>query len=132
MTMPEMIFACMQILSNFDIFSIVGSNKPLQLVGARVAIKDGGILVLRFEGIIGSPVVSGICVRRAPRTSGIFFPGDALLSLSFSKVIYALYSNYLSLVAASQLNREYLVCKNCSTEVEYPSAQVWHENVCFN
>ncbi|KAK6125845.1 hypothetical protein DH2020_040413 [Rehmannia glutinosa] len=57
------------ILSDFDIFSIVGSNKPLQLVGARVAIKDDGILVLRFEGILGSPVVSGICVRRAPKTS---------------------------------------------------------------
>lgn len=62
----------MQILSDFDIFSIVGSNKPLQLVDARVSIKDDGLLVLRFEGILGSPVVSGICVRRAPpRESGI-------------------------------------------------------------
>ncbi|KAI3451268.1 hypothetical protein Pfo_007933 [Paulownia fortunei] len=82
-----------KILSDFDIFSIVGSNKPLQVVGARVAIKDDGILILRFEGILGSPVVSGICVRRAPKTS------------------------------ASQLNREYFVCKNCSTEIEYPSGQ---------
>ncbi|PIN20753.1 Kinesin (KAR3 subfamily) [Handroanthus impetiginosus] len=82
-----------KILSDFDIFSIVGSNKPLQLVGAHVSIKDDGILVLRFEGILGSPVVSGICVRRAPKMS------------------------------ASQLTHEYFVCKNCSTEIEYPSAQ---------
>ncbi|KAL9160716.1 hypothetical protein ABFS82_08G218700 [Erythranthe guttata] len=82
-----------KILSDFDIFSIVGSEKPLQLVGVRVAVKDDGILVLKFEGIHGHPVVSGICVRRAPKTS------------------------------ASQLDREFFVCKNCSTEIELPSAQ---------
>ncbi|KAL0291181.1 UNVERIFIED_CONTAM: Kinesin-like protein KIN-14R [Sesamum angustifolium] len=84
----------MQILSDFDIFSIVGSNKPLQLVGARVCVKDDGSLALRFEGTLGSPAVSGICVRRAPKTS------------------------------APQQNREYFVCKNCSAETEYPSAQL--------
>ncbi|KAL2241101.1 UNVERIFIED_CONTAM: Kinesin-like protein KIN-14R [Sesamum indicum] len=83
----------MQILSDFDIFSIVGSNKPLQLVGARVCVKDDGSLALRFEGTLGSPVVSGICIRRAPKTS------------------------------APQRNREYIVCKNCSAETEYPSAE---------
>ncbi|KAG8383643.1 hypothetical protein BUALT_Bualt04G0035300 [Buddleja alternifolia] len=83
----------MQILSGFDIFSIVGSNKPLQLVDARVSIKDDGILALRFEGILGSPIVSGICVRKAPK------------------------------ISAPQVNREYFVCKNCSTEIEYPFAQ---------
>ncbi|KAL3630147.1 hypothetical protein CASFOL_023131 [Castilleja foliolosa] len=82
-----------KILSDFDIFSIVGPNKPLQLVGARVAVKDDEVLVVRFEGILGSPVVSGICVRRAPK------------------------------MTASLLNRECIVCKNCSTEIEYPSAQ---------
>ncbi|KAK4417012.1 Kinesin-like protein KIN-14R [Sesamum alatum] len=82
-----------KILSDFDIFSTVGSNKPLQLVGARVSIKDDGILALRFEGTLGSPVVSGICVRRAPKTS------------------------------APQRDCEYFVCKNCSAETEYPSAQ---------
>ncbi|KAL2551316.1 Di-glucose binding protein with Kinesin motor domain [Forsythia ovata] len=81
------------ILSDFDIFSIVGSNKPLQLVDARVSIKDDGLLVLRFEGVLGSPVVSGICVRRAPRES------------------------------VPHVNREYFVCNNCDTEIGYPSAQ---------
>ncbi|GER34517.1 kinesin-4 [Striga asiatica] len=83
----------MRILSDFDIFSIVGSNKPLQLVDARVSVKEDGIVVLKFEGIVGSPVVSGICIRRAPTAS------------------------------VSQMNREYSVCKNCSAEIEYPSAQ---------
>ncbi|KAL6518600.1 Kinesin-like protein KIN-14R [Orobanche gracilis] len=82
-----------KILSDFDIFSIVGSNKPLQLVGARVSVKDDGILVLRFEGKVGSPVVSGICIRKAPNES------------------------------ASHMDREYFVCTNCSAEIEYPSAQ---------
>lgn len=63
----------MQVLSDFDIFSIVGFNKPLQVNGARAAVKDDGILLLRFEGVFGSPIVSGICVRRAPKSSGIFF-----------------------------------------------------------
>ncbi|KAL6552115.1 Kinesin-like protein KIN-14R [Orobanche gracilis] len=83
----------MRILSGLDIFSIVGSNKPLQLVGARVSVKNDGILLLRFEGIVGSPVVSGICIRRAPNVSD------------------------------SHMDREYFVCTNCSAEIEYPSAQ---------
>ncbi|KAK4480130.1 hypothetical protein RD792_013187 [Penstemon davidsonii] len=82
-----------KILSDFDIFSIVGSNKPLQFVGARVSIKDDGILVLRFEGVHGSPLVSGICLRKANNKS------------------------------VSKVNREYFVCTNCSNDIEYPSAQ---------
>lgn len=61
----------MQVLSDFDIFSIVGANKPLQLVDLRVSVKDDGMVVIRFEGVNGSPVVSGICIRRAPKMSGI-------------------------------------------------------------
>lgn len=29
-------------------------------------MKEDGILTVRFEGVSGSPVVSGICIRRAP------------------------------------------------------------------
>ncbi|KAL3527570.1 hypothetical protein ACH5RR_012226 [Cinchona calisaya] len=81
-----------KVLSDFDIFSIVGANKPLQLVDAKVSIREDGPLVIRFEGINGSPVVSGICIRRktnqGPRVKG-----------------------------------EYLLCTNCSSEIEVPSAQ---------
>ncbi|XP_071912548.1 kinesin-like protein KIN-14R [Coffea arabica] len=54
-----------KVLSDFDVFSIVGANNPLQLVDARVSIKEEGPLIIRFEGISGSPVVSGICIRKA-------------------------------------------------------------------
>lgn len=60
-----------QVLSDFDIYSVVGANRPLQVVDLRVVIKEDGKLKISFEGVIGSPVVSGICIRRAPELSGI-------------------------------------------------------------
>ncbi|KAM7519782.1 hypothetical protein LguiB_018744 [Lonicera macranthoides] len=82
-----------QVLSNFDIFSIVGANKPLQLVDSRISVKDDGLAVIRFEGVTGSPVVSGICVRRAPNAS------------------------------VNEIKNDLLICQNCATEIEVPSAQ---------
>ncbi|XP_052197998.1 kinesin-like protein KIN-14R isoform X2 [Diospyros lotus] len=82
-----------KILSDFDIFSIVGSNKPLQLVDSKIAVKDDGLILIRFEGVNGSPLVSGISIRRAPKSS------------------------------APRAKHEYLVCSNCAAEVEVPSAQ---------
>lgn len=35
-------------------------------------MKEDGVIVIRFEGVNGSPVVSGICVRKAPKLSGSF------------------------------------------------------------
>lgn len=69
-----------QVISDFDIFSLVGANKPLQLVDLRVSMKDDGVIVIRFEGVNGSPVVSGICIRKAPKLSGniLAFPLPAL------------------------------------------------------
>ncbi|CAN4126807.1 unnamed protein product [Withania somnifera] len=82
-----------KVLSDFDIFSVVGANKPLQLVDSRVSIKEKGTLVIKFEGIIGSPLVSGICVRKAPKA------------------------------LASQAGNDRLTCKNCAAEIDFPSAQ---------
>ncbi|XP_057492870.1 kinesin-like protein KIN-14R [Actinidia eriantha] len=82
-----------KILSDFDIFSIVGANKPLQLVDSRVSVKTDGLFVIRFEGVNGSPLVSGICIRRASELS------------------------------APQVKHEYLRCSNCAAEVVLPSAQ---------
>ncbi|KAM3283226.1 kinesin-like protein KIN-14R [Capsicum chacoense] len=82
-----------KVLSDFDIFSVVGANKPLQLVDSRVSIKENGILVIKFEGIIGSPVVSGICIRKAPKA------------------------------LASQAEHDRLTCKNCAAEIDFPLAQ---------
>ncbi|KAL1569701.1 Kinesin-like protein KIN-14R [Salvia divinorum] len=82
-----------KILSEFDIFSIVGFNKPLQVIGAQASVKDDRILRLRFEGVFGSPIVSGICVRRATKSS------------------------------VPQPTHEYFMCTNCSAQIEYPSPQ---------
>ncbi|CAH9106207.1 unnamed protein product [Cuscuta europaea] len=82
-----------KVLSDFDIFSVVGANKPLRLVDSMVSIKDDGLLAIKFESIIGSPTVSGICIRRAPE------------------------------VSATRAKQEHLTCTNCAAEIKIPSAQ---------
>ncbi|VVA35940.1 PREDICTED: kinesin [Prunus dulcis] len=83
-----------KVLSDFDIFAVVGSNKPLQLVDSRVSVKEDGVVVIRFEGVNGSPVVSGIGIRRAPN------------------------------VSVPKLVVEHFKCNNCDAEIEVPSAQM--------
>ncbi|KAG9440162.1 hypothetical protein H6P81_020327 [Aristolochia fimbriata] len=82
-----------KILSELDIYGVVGANKPLQLVDAQVSILENQELTIRFEGIRGSPLVCGICIRRAPKLSAIFEKS------------------------------EYLVCTSCAAEVKVPSVQ---------
>ncbi|XP_076916445.1 kinesin-like protein KIN-14R [Bidens hawaiensis] len=82
-----------KILADFDIFSIVGANKPLQLVDSRVKVKMGETIVVRFEGIIGSPLVSGICIRKAPH------------------------------ILDEDIKHDFLKCHNCAADIEVPSAQ---------
>ncbi|KAK6923855.1 Kinesin motor domain [Dillenia turbinata] len=82
------------VLADFDIFSIVGANKPLQVVDLRVNLKEDGEIVIRFEGVHGSPVVSGICIRKAPKQTAL------------------------------TEKHEYLVCNNCATEIEVSSTQM--------
>ncbi|EEF29993.1 kinesin-like protein KIN-14R isoform X2 [Ricinus communis] len=82
-----------KVLSEFDIFSVVGANKPLQLVDSRVSVKEDGVILIRFEGIIGSPVVSGLCIRKAPE------------------------------VSVPCQTQDYLKCNNCATEIEISSDQ---------
>ena len=60
----------MQILSGMDIFAIVGANKPLQLVDVRVSVAKDEDVVISFKGISGSPVVCGICIRKAAAIAG--------------------------------------------------------------
>lgn len=62
-----------QVLSELDIFAVVGANKPLQLINSGVSVKDDGVILIRFESINGSPMVSGICIRKAKEVSGILF-----------------------------------------------------------
>ncbi|KAM0021935.1 putative minus-end-directed kinesin ATPase [Helianthus debilis subsp. tardiflorus] len=82
-----------KILADFDIFSVVGANKPLQLVDSRVKVKTGDAIVIRFEGITGSPLVSGICIRKAPH------------------------------LLDDDVKHDLVKCQNCAADIELPSAQ---------
>lgn len=46
-------------------------------------MKDNEAIVIRLEGVYGSPLVSGICIRKAPRVSGDLI-AFLLLALLFS------------------------------------------------
>lgn len=63
----------LQILSSFDIYAVVGANKPLQLVDIRVSVLHNQGILIRFEGLSGSPTVSGICIRKAPVSTGTLY-----------------------------------------------------------
>ncbi|XP_026426959.1 kinesin-like protein KIN-14R [Papaver somniferum] len=82
-----------KVLSDLDIYATVGANKPLQLLDARVSAGEGGAIKLSFEGVSGTPIVSGIYIRKAPKLS------------------------------VPYMNPEYLTCNNCSTEIEVPYIQ---------
>ncbi|RDX82331.1 Kinesin-like protein KIN-14R, partial [Mucuna pruriens] len=82
------------VLSELDIYAVVGANKPLQLIDSRVCVKDDGVILIRFESITGSPVVSGICIRRATKAS------------------------------VPQVTSDYLKCSYCAKQIEIPSSQM--------
>lgn len=60
-----------QVLSELDIYSIIGANRPLQLEDVRISVGPNGVIVIRFQGINGSPIVSGICIKEAPNLPGM-------------------------------------------------------------
>ncbi|KAK7309590.1 hypothetical protein RJT34_06443 [Clitoria ternatea] len=83
-----------KVLSELDIYAVVGANKPLQLTDSRVSVKDDGVILIRFESIIGSPVVSGICIRKATKES------------------------------VPQVTSDYIKCDYCAAQIEIPSSQM--------
>lgn len=54
-----------KVLSELDIYSVVGANCALQLVDVRVSVGKDETIAIKFEGVNGNPIVSGICIRRA-------------------------------------------------------------------
>jgi kinesin family protein C2/C3 len=62
----------LKVLSELDIYSTVGANKALQLVDVRVSVGEDGAMVMKFEGVNGNPMVSGIGIKRAAKLPGIF------------------------------------------------------------
>ncbi|TQD73797.1 hypothetical protein C1H46_040674 [Malus baccata] len=79
--------------ARLDIYSIVGANKALQLVDVAVSVGEDGAILIRFDGLNGSPIVGGICIKRAAS------------------------------LPASRMKLGHLVCNNCAAEIEISSAQ---------
>jgi kinesin family protein C2/C3 len=42
------------------------------LVDVRVSVGEDGTMVMRFEGVNGNPIVSGIGLKRGAKLPGIF------------------------------------------------------------
>ncbi|KAL6983108.1 hypothetical protein U1Q18_016501 [Sarracenia purpurea var. burkii] len=89
-----------RVVSELDIYSIVGANKPLMLMDVRVTVGEDGVIVIRFEGVDGNPVISGICIKGAPKILGIF----------------SLY----------HVKQGGLVCNNCAAQIGITSSQNKH------
>ncbi|KAG4160919.1 hypothetical protein ERO13_D01G024000v2 [Gossypium hirsutum] len=53
-----------KVVTSLDIYGQVGANKPLVISNIRTFVDSGGGLLIRFEGLMGSPIVCGITVRK--------------------------------------------------------------------
>ncbi|GMJ05412.1 MALECTIN DOMAIN KINESIN 1 [Hibiscus trionum] len=53
-----------KVVTSLDIYGQVGANKPLVISNTRTFVDSGGGLLVRFEGLIGSPIVCGITIRK--------------------------------------------------------------------
>lgn len=54
----------MQVVSCLDIYARVGPHVPLVMSKLKTCINGDEGLSIRFEGVIGSPIVSGIFIRK--------------------------------------------------------------------
>lgn len=52
-------------VSGLDVYGNVGGNKPFALQNLRASVKGKKGFSIRFEGLVGKPIVCGISVRRA-------------------------------------------------------------------
>lgn len=51
-------------MTSLDIYGQVGANKPLVISNIRTFVDSDEGLLIRFEGLMGSPIVCGITVRK--------------------------------------------------------------------
>nr|CAB3502251.1 unnamed protein product [Digitaria exilis] len=82
-----------QILSELDVYAVVGGNKPLQVRDIRVTVDMNGVIMVNFKGVRGSPMVCGICIRKAP------------------------------LLTANSVTDGNALCKRCSADIDFSSTQ---------
>lgn len=107
---------------------MVGANRPLLLVDLRVVVVDDGLIKVRFEGINGSPVVCGICLRKAPQVSG----NDALFSCAWFCLrfligdlkVFSFLTHCLHSCTVVRTSQDCIKCQNCATEIEISPARV--------
>ncbi|CAM5998905.1 unnamed protein product [Sphagnum balticum] len=57
-----------KVVSELDVYEEVGSNSAL-ILSVSTLVTEDGTLCVAFEGVIGSPTISAICVRSARKTS---------------------------------------------------------------
>ncbi|WOH03074.1 hypothetical protein DCAR_0522466 [Daucus carota subsp. sativus] len=53
-----------KVISCLDIFARVGANSPLVIPDLQIFVKGDEGLTIRFEGVVGSPIVCGISIRK--------------------------------------------------------------------
>ncbi|XVE52839.1 hypothetical protein DITRI_Ditri02bG0156500 [Diplodiscus trichospermus] len=53
-----------KVVSSLDIYGQVGANKPLIISNIRTFVDSGRGLLIRFEGLMRSPIVCGITVKK--------------------------------------------------------------------
>ncbi|XP_012704224.1 kinesin-like protein KIN-14E isoform X2 [Setaria italica] len=82
-----------KILSQFDVYAVVGGNRPLQVRDIRVTVEMNGAIMVNFRGVRGSPMVCGICIRKAP------------------------------LLTANSVTDGNVLCKNCSADIDFSNTQ---------
>ncbi|WVZ55152.1 hypothetical protein U9M48_005852 [Paspalum notatum var. saurae] len=81
------------ILSQLDVYAVVGGNRPLQVRDIRVTVEMNGAIMINFKGVRGSPMVCGICIRKAP------------------------------LLAANSVTDGNVLCKRCSADTDVSTTQ---------
>ncbi|XP_058098316.1 kinesin-like protein KIN-14Q isoform X2 [Magnolia sinica] len=57
-----------KVVSGIDIYAQVGSNQPLVLSDLKALVDNSKDLSIRFEGVLGTPLVCGISIRKDPST----------------------------------------------------------------
>jgi hypothetical protein len=70
-------------MSTLDVYSRVGSNTPLILANVKAKVKDKG-LVISFRGIVGSPIICGICVRKSNSQGNVYIQLTKILAVLHS------------------------------------------------
>ncbi|CAN6285982.1 unnamed protein product [Urochloa humidicola] len=76
-----------KILSQLDVYAVVGGNRPLQVRDIRVTVEMNGAIMVSFKGVRGSPMICGMCIRKAPLltvTDGNILCGRCQADIDFS------------------------------------------------